>query len=183
MPVSDLIRKRHSVLAFSPEPIDEETLLSLFEAARWAPSSSNLQPWLFLYAQSNQEELFNAILSALNEGNRIWAKDAAMLVVTLARIVTEKNTTNPYAWHDCGLALQNLLLQATFLGLAVHPMGGFDRLKLIANLRIPESYQPVTVTAVGLPGNSDQLPEYLQQRSRNPRTRKNIEEIVQNAFF
>lgn len=183
MPVNDLILRRHSALAFSPEPLDEETLGSLFEAARWAPSSSNLQPWLFLYAQSNQNDLFQAILSALNEGNRIWAKNASLLVVTLARIVTEKNTPNPYAWHDCGLALQNLLLQATSLGLAAHPMAGFDRPKLVNVLQIPDFFQPVTVTAVGWPGNPDQLPEYLRQRSRSPRNRKETGEIVRNAFF
>ncbi|HQK38295.1 MAG TPA: nitroreductase family protein [Bacteroidales bacterium] len=184
MPVNDLILQRRSALAFSSEPLDAETLASLFEAARWAPSSSNLQPWLFLYAQSQQTDLFQAILSALNEGNQIWAKDASLLIVTLARTVTEeKNTPNPYAWHDCGLALQNLLLQATYLGLAAHPMGGFDPKKLIDNLHIPPFYQPVTVSAIGWPGNPDQLPEYLHKRLSSPRTRKDTADIVRNTFF
>lgn len=183
MPVNSLILRRHSALAFSPKPLDEDTIGSLLEAARWAPSSSNLQPWMFLYAQSHQNELFQAILSTLNEGNQIWAKNASLLVVTLARIVSEKNLPNLYAWHDCGLALQNLLLQATYLGLAAHPMAGFDPLKLTQILQSPDFYQPVTITAIGYPGNPDQLPEYLLQRSQTPRNRKTIQAIVRNNFF
>lgn len=184
MHVHDLILHRHSALAFSPEPLNDEIITSLFEAARWAPSSSNLQPWLFIYAKSSQKDFFHDILSALDKGNQIWAKNASLLVVTLARTLREgKNQYNVYAWHDCGLALQNLLLQAAYMGLAAHPMGGFDRNLLSKILQIPPFYELVTVTAIGFQGNVALLPEHLYTRTKAERTRKKLEEIVKNTPF
>src|SRR5436190_11539610 len=117
-PISELIRKRKSVRVFTSQPVEQEKIHSLFEATRWAPSSTNEQPWIYLYATKDQTELWNKLFESLNEGNKIWAKDAPLLIVSLAR----KNFTrypgpNAYAMYDLGGANAFLALQAVELGL------------------------------------------------------------------
>lgn len=181
--VSDLILKRRSLRAFSNAPLTEEQITTLFEAARWAPSSVNEQPWQYIYATQG-EALWKIIFDMLNEGNRIWAKNAPLLVVSLARTTFSRNgRPNPSAMYDLGGANATLSLQATAMGLNVHQMGGFDHEGLRNALRVPADLEPGVVMAIGFPGNPDQLPEALQERERQPRVRRPIRDFVTNQPY
>lgn len=184
-PVLELIKERRSKRAYSTQPIEEDKIKSLFEAARWAPSSMNEQPWTYLYATKDQPELWNRIFESLSEGNRIWAVDAPLLIVSLARIKFIRNgRTNTSARYDLGAANAFLSLQATALGLNVHQMGGYDKDKLVENLNVPlEEFEPGVVIAVGYPGDAEKLPDNLKQREEAPRLRYPQESFVMNKSF
>ncbi|WP_276497457.1 nitroreductase family protein [Pontibacter litorisediminis] len=172
-----LIESRWSPRAFSAERVSEEQLEALFEAARWAPSAMNEQPWRFVYA-AKEEEAFERLGSLLVEGNS-WAKKAAALFVSIAKTSYDYNgNSNRHAWHDLGLATGNLLLQATGLGLHVHLMGGFDAAKAKQELGIPDGYEAVAMGAVGYAGDPESLPETLKARELAPRKRKPLHEIA-----
>lgn len=174
-----LIEQRRSIYAYSDEPIGEEQIQRLFEAAHWAASSRNEQPWRFVYATHDTPELYQRIFESLNEGNRIWAGRAPLLIASLVnKYNTFNGTPNAYAWHDLGLAIGNLTLQATDEGLYLRQMGGFNRAQLIENLEIPAEFEPVTVLAVGYPGDVNDLPEMLRQRQLASRQRKPLEDLV-----
>lgn len=179
-PIHELLARRWSPRAFAEErPVERETLHSLFEAARWAPSSSNEQPWRFVVATKDQPNEYGRLLACLLEGNRKWAYRAPVLVLSVARMNFEnEDRPNRHAFHDVGLATENLLLQATALGLVAHPMAGFDIEKVRADLKIPSGYEPVAMIAVGYPGELTVLPDYLQQRELKPRERKPPAEIA-----
>lgn len=177
--VHEFITLRRSPVAFSEKPVEPEKIRALFEAARWAPSSFNEQPWRFIYAVRENHIEFNRLLDCLVEGNRIWARNAPMLVLSIARRnFTYNNKPNKHAFHDVGLAVGNLLTQATATGLMVHQMGGFSVEKAKKDLSIPGSYEPVAMIAIGYHGNVDDLPEDLRSRELQPRVRKELEEIV-----
>jgi nitroreductase len=181
--VSDLILRRRSLRAFSSAPLTEEQIQALFEAARWAPSSVNEQPWQYIYANQG-EALWDIIFATLNEGNRTWAKNAPLLVVSLARTTFSRNgRPNPSAMYDLGAANATLSLQATAMGLNVHQMGGFDHDGLRNALRVPADVQPGVVMAIGFPGDPDQLPESLKEREHQPRVRRPIGEFVTNQPY
>lgn len=182
--ILEIIRTRRSSRAFLKEPIAKEKIKSLFEAARWAPSSVNEQPWMYLYATADQPELWSRIFDALNPGNQQWAKDAPLLVVSLARKTHTKNALpNGSAKYDVGAANAFLSLQATALGLNVHQMGGFDHHRLRENLNVPENFDIGVVMAIGYPGNPAQLPLSLQEREVSPRLRHVQSEFVINHVF
>ena len=177
--VHESIILRYSPIAFSDRPVEQEKITALFEAARWAPSSFNEQPWRFIYALRENQTEFESLLDCLVQENRIWARKAPMLVLTAARMnVTRTGRPNKYAFHDVGLATGNFLIQATFMGLAAHPMGGFSVEKAKQNLLIPEGFEPVAMIAVGYHGDVDDLPEELKSMERRERTRKAMQEIV-----
>lgn len=183
-PVTDLIQKRRSVRAFLDKPVESEKIYSLFEATRWAPSSSNEQPWIYIYATKQQPELWNTLFEALNEGNKIWAKDAPLIILGLARKTFVRNEReNTYALYDLGAANAFLALQAVDLGLQVRQMAGFDASKIIESLHVPESYGVGVMIAVGYPGDIASLPEQLQSRERAPRERYVQEVFVMNKPF
>lgn len=173
-PIHDLIKRRWSPRAFSDQPIEAEKLHMLFEAARWAPSSNNEQPWRFIFANKDHELEWNRLLSCLVEANRKWAYRAPVLILSVASLNFEEDSTpNRHAFHDTGMAVENLVLQATAVGLSAHQMAGFDVEKARADLKIPSGYEPVAMIAVGYPGDlaslSDRLREReLRQRSRRP---------------
>ena len=182
-PVHDLIAQRWSPRAFADRSVDRETLGSLLEAARWAPSCFNDQPWSFLVATREDEAGFAKLGACLMEGNA-WAKEAAVLMVTVAREAFRANDKpNKHAWHDVGLAAQSLVLQAQALGLATHQMAGFDADAARETLGIPEGHAPVTMIAIGYPGEADALPEELAKREAAPRERKPLEEFVFGASW
>lgn len=173
------IISRFSPLAFSDKPVEPEKVTALFEAARWAPSSFNEQPWRFVYALRENQAGFEALLDCLVQENRIWAENAPMLVLTVARMnLSRTGRSNKYAFHDVGLATGNFLTQATFMGLVAHPMGGFSVEKAKQNLFIPGGFEPVAMIAVGYHGDVDDLPEELKSRERRVRTRKALQDIV-----
>jgi nitroreductase len=184
-PILDLIRNRRSPRAFSNKLIEPERIFSLFEATRWAPSSTNEQPWLYLYATRDQPELWTIFLDCLNEGNKLWAKDAPLLILSLAR----KNFSrypgaNAHAMYDLGGANSFLSLQAVEMGLQVRQMAGFHYQKTIERIRIPTStYEVAVFIAVGYPGDPETLPEKLKVRELAPRERFLQQEFVMNKIF
>lgn len=183
-PVTELIEQRRSRRAYSSKAIEPEKIKSLFEAARWAPSSVNEQPWFYLYATHEQPELWNKIFETLTPGNKIWAKEAPLLVVAMYR----KNfigidRPNGAAKFDLGAANAFLSLQATQLGLNIHQMGGFEKQEAIESLNIPDTHEPVVVLAIGYLGDMESLPENLREREVAPRERYTQDFFVLNKTF
>lgn len=179
IPIHDLLARRWSPRAFAEQPVESDKLASLFEAARWAPSSSNEQPWRFVVATKDDQAAYDQLLACLLEGNRKWAFRAPVLLMSVARMQFEDDgKPNRHAFHDAGMALENLLLQATALGLVAHPMAGFNIEQARADLKIPAGFEPVAMVAVGYPGEPALLPEYLQQREANPRERTPVSGFV-----
>jgi nitroreductase len=183
-PVLDLIKKRRSIRAFSDAPISADKIFSLFEATRWAPSSSNEQPWVYIYATRDQAELWNKMFDCFNEGNKIWVKDAPLLILSLARKeFTHYGNANAHAMYDLGGANSFLSLQAVEMGLQVRQMAGFNHLKAIENFNIPGIYDVGVFMAVGYPGDPGNLPEKLKLRELAPRERFLQQEFVLNRTF
>lgn len=181
-PVHHLIQNRWSPRAFSDRLIAPEILRSLFEAARWAPSSSNEQPWAFIVGTKDEPENHDRILSTLVEFNQAWAKYAPVLVVAVTEMEFARNKTpNRNAFYDTGAAVAHLTAEATSRGLFVHQMAGFDPQKAIDIFHIPKGWEPIAVFAIGYPGDPDSLPDKLRERELAPRSRKPISEFVMDG--
>ncbi|MDX1905664.1 MAG: nitroreductase family protein [Bacteroidia bacterium] len=177
--VLPLFHARKSLYAFSDEPVSAETLSGLFEAARWAPSAFNEQPWAFVYATQAQPEAFARMVSLLLPGNQTWAGQAPVLLLVAAKTHLDRNgNPNRHALHDTGMATMSLLLQATAAGLMAHPMGGFDREQAEAALGLPAGYEAVTMIALGYPADYETLTPEQQQKEQRIRTRKAAETFV-----
>ncbi len=180
--IEPILFHRWSPRAMSGEQISEQELMTLFEAARWAPSSYNAQPWRFLYARRgtvNWDRFFDLMV----EFNQSWTKHAAVLVVVVSRKTFESNDqAAPTHSFDAGAAWQNLALQGSTMGLVVHGMQGFDYEKARAVLNIPEHFQVDAMIAVGKPGKREDLPEDLQEREQ-PSDRKPVAEIAIEGGF
>ncbi|MCC3156060.1 nitroreductase family protein [Hymenobacter sp. 15J16-1T3B] len=178
-PVVDVIKHRWSPRAFTPQPLSDDDLRTLFEAAAWAPSAMNEQPWRFIYAHREQTEAFQRIWNCLLPGNQPWAKHAAVLVVVLARKTMGANDApNRHYLHDTGMATANLLLQAASMGIHGHVMGGFDMAKTQEALHLPADLEPATFLALGYVGEAEQLEEPFRSRELAPRSRKPLSEFV-----
>jgi len=179
VPIHDLIARRWSPRAFADRPVAKVSLLQLFEAARWAASSNNDQPWYYLVATRDHPAEFQQMLACLVEFNQAWAKAAPVLAISVARTNFQRDASpNHHARHDVGAASALLSLQAAALGLAVHQMAGFDAERARATYHIPEDYQPVAAMAIGYPGDPAALPEKLRERENAPRARKPVSEFV-----
>ncbi|MFZ4499903.1 MAG: nitroreductase family protein [Minisyncoccia bacterium] len=174
--IHDLFLNRYSPRAMSGEVITKEELMTLFEAARWAPSSRNEQPWRFLYATKGTSD-FDLFLSFLLENNQTWCKNAGVLVIGLSRKTLSDGTVNTTHSLDTGSAWENLALQGTAMGLVVHGMGGYSDDLLRKELHIQDDYMVELMVAIGKPGRIEDLPEKLQEREQ-PSQRKNLDEIV-----
>jgi nitroreductase len=178
-PIHDLLKNRWSALAFSNCSVEPEKLCSVLEAARWAPSSYNEQPWSFIVATREDQVEYNRLLDCLVDINKSWAAQAPVLMLSIAKHHFEVNgKPNRHAFHDVGLAVSNLVTQAVSLNLFVHQMAGFEVEKARELFNIPENYEPVAAIALGYLGNPQSLPEPLQQRHLAPRNRKSLEEFV-----
>ncbi|HET9486346.1 MAG TPA: nitroreductase family protein [Chryseosolibacter sp.] len=183
-PVLDVIKKRRSRRAYAEKMVEPEKIRSLFEAARWAPSSLNEQPWFYIYATKDQTDLWNKIFDSLKEANKVWARNAPLLILSLARKnFIRVDAPNPSARYDLGAANAFLSLQAAHFGLNVHQIAGFDSQTAIRNLAVPERYEPVIVMAIGYPGDAEGLPENLKVREIAPRERYVEQEFVINRSF
>jgi nitroreductase len=170
------IKNRWSPRAFSSQPVAAEKLKTLLEAARYAPSCNNEQPWRFLVADS--EEILTRMRNILNAGNQDWANKAPILILVTAQKNFEK-TGKENHWHmfDAGTAWGYLSLEAEKRGLVTHAMGGFDREKARSEFKIPETYEIITVIAVGYYGDKTELSEFNQNRE-HPQRRKEIDDIA-----
>jgi nitroreductase len=177
-PVHELIRKRWSPRSFASQPVAPDTLNQVFEAAAWAASAMNEQPWRYLYAHHADQATFQKLVDCLLPGNQPWAKNAPVLVLALVKTHYDNGNANGAALHDLGMANGNLMLEATALGLHGHFMGGFDAAKAREAFQIPDTLQPVAMLALGYLGEADQLEEPFLSREKAPRQRKPVSEIA-----
>jgi nitroreductase len=179
VPINELLRNRWSPRAFSDQAVSAEVLRALFEAARWAPSSSNYQPWAYIVGTQDRPEDYAKVLSTLVEFNSGWAKNAPVLVLSVAQAKLPKDgSPNRHAFHDVGSASAQLTFEANSRGLSVHQMAGFDANKAREVFAIPTDWEPVAVMAIGYPGDPQSLSDKLRERELAPRTRKPLSEFV-----
>lgn len=181
-PVLDAIANRWSPYRFLPKEIEDEKLVCCLEAARWAASSFNDQPWAWIIARRQDSEAFARMIGCLMEANRVWANQAGALILTVTRSAFEYNgKPNRVAQHDLGQAAAHLALQATSLGLQVHQMAGVNLSAIRQEYRIPDGFDPQTAIAIGYPDTSqpvgDQAVE-LSKRESGPRRRKPLKDQV-----
>jgi len=177
--IHDLLAKRWSPYAFADRAVSDADLRSLFEAARWAASSYNEQPWRYIVATKANPAEFDKLLSCLVEANQVWAKAAPVLALCCTSLVfTLNNKPNAAALHDLGLASASLTLEATARGICVHQMIGIlpDRARQLYH--IPDSVQPLTALAIGYVADPATLPEKIRPRDLAPRTRRPLAEFV-----
>jgi nitroreductase len=176
-PILGPIAERWSPRAFDDRPIAEEDLTAMFEAARWAASAFNAQPWRFVYALRG-EPAFAILLACLRETNAGWAQHAAVLVVAAAKTTHDDGSPNGHAIHDLGQAMATLAIEATARGIHVHQMAGFYPDKARALLGVPDGYEPKTAAAFGYLGDHGRLPDKLRERELAARQRKPLEELT-----
>jgi nitroreductase len=182
-PIHDLIQKRWSPRAFSDKLISPAVLRSLFEAARWAPSNFNEQPWAFLVATRDDQENFHKALGTLVEFNAGWARHAAALGIAVSKLNFQDGNPNRNAEYDTGAASALLSIEATAQGLFVHQMGGFYPQKAKQVFGIPDGWEPIAAMAIGYPGDPDSLPGKLRDRELAPRTRKPVSDFVMSGHW
>jgi nitroreductase len=177
--IHSLLSRRWSPMAFSSRDVEPWKLSSVLEAARWAPSSYNDQPWSFIVATQGDPDPFKRMVECLEEANAEWASNAPVLILSVARLRFElTGVVNRHAFHDVGLAIANLVVQSTVLSLSVHQMAGFDTGHAIEAFGIPADHEPVVIFAVGYPGDPRSLSEPLRRRESAPRTRKPMDQFV-----
>lgn len=174
--IENIFLERYSPRAMSGEIVSKNELMTLFEAARWAPSASNIQPWRFLYAIRDTKD-FELFFSFLKEGNQIWCKNAGALIIGLSKKNMEDGKLNPTHSFDTGSAWENLALQGSKMGLVVHGMAGYNKESIKESLKIKDEYQIELMIAVGKPGKIENLPEQLQEREK-PSQRTDLNKIV-----
>jgi nitroreductase len=171
-PISEVLQRRWSPLAFADRPVEPEKLLSVLEAARWAASSYNEQPWSYIIATKDNSTEFARLLDCLAEGNREWARNASVLMLSIAKLnFTSNGTDNRHAFHDVGAASANLASQAAAEGLEIHQMAGFDVTRARETYGIPEGYEPLAAIALG---SSDALGKVAAARIYFPYTQAAI---------
>jgi len=177
--IEPLLQQRWSPRAFTERPVEPAKLLRLWEAARWSASCSNQQPWYFIVATKEDAGEYARLLSCLRENNQQWAAHAPVLMVSVAKLSFDMNgQANRYAFHDVGLAVANLIVQATALGLCVHQMAGFYPDKVRELYGVPDDFEPVAGIVLGYPGDPAILSEELRQREVAPRVRKPLESFI-----
>ena len=180
--VLDEIEKRWSPRAFADTSISDDDLRQVLDAARWAMSSYNEQPWRYVVAKKEDPEAYDRVLACLNEFNRKWARTAPVLMLAFAKSTFSGNgTPNRHARHDVGAASAFLTLQATKLDLYVHQMAGILPDVIKETFDLPDDVEPVTALALGEIGDPDDLPEDLAQREYDKRSRKPLSEVVFDA--
>lgn len=184
VPIHWPLANRWSPRAFGPAPVSAEDLAKLLEAARWAPSCYNEQPWAFLVATRDQAEEFQKILSCLVEFNQMWAKNAPILILGLTRKTFQHNgKPNAHAGHDLGLATAQMIIEGESLGLRTHAMAGILPNRIREIFGVPEEFEPVSALAIGHPGDPESLPEPLLSKEKAPRERKSLDQIAFGGQF
>ena len=178
-PLLDAIAQRWSPRAFADRSVAAEHVRTVLEAARWAPSSGNVQPWRYVVARRDEPEAFATLLACLDDGNQRWARHAPVLVLAFAALANPSTgKPNAYARHDVGIASGLMAVQATSMGLQIHQMAGIEREVARERLGFPDGFEFVTAIAIGYPGAIDRLPDDLATRERAPRARLDPAEIV-----
>lgn len=170
------IQHRFSPLIFNEEPVRQEDLETLFEAASWAASSYNAQPWIFIYERKGTEG-FAVLQSLLTDYNIHWTSSAQILMLSVSKVIDDKGRENYYALYDLGQAVSSMAIQASSMGIQIHQMGGFDRIKARETLGIPSEYQIGSMIALGYPGDIEKLEEPFKERASGQRIRKEVHDI------
>ena len=170
--IHPLINQRWSPRAFRNEMPPRDALLRLFEAARWAPSSGNGQPWQFVVTSIENPQAYEKLFATLHPANQAWVGSAPLLVMAVMEALRDNGRSNLWAPYDLGQAVANLAIQATAEGLFVHQMAGFDREQAKVAFNLPEQFEPMTVFVIGYPGDPDSLSDDLRERELAPRERK-----------
>lgn len=179
-PIQDVLKNRWSPRAFDEKPVEKEELMSLLEAARWAASSFNEQPWRFIYAHKGSPD-YDKILSSINEFNQTWAQKAPVLLVGLAKKTFSANgKPNKHSWYDLGAAIAQLTMEATTRDLYLHQMAGFYSEKIQSGFELNEDIEPVVAIALGYLGDAETLPSNLASKEEQPQQRKTLEELIIN---
>ena len=181
VPLHPLLAERWSPRAFDPTPLSDDDVTALLEAARWAPSAMNHQPWRFLVGRQGSDgadATYKGIYDALAGGNQQWASSAPLLVAALVRTENEDGTPRVIAPFELGLAVSQLTVQAHALGLHVHQMGGFDAAQVSDTFAVPATYTSVVVLAIGRQGDAESLPAWAAQRESAPRERLALDDIA-----
>jgi len=183
MNIHHILSDRWSPVAFSGKAVEQEKLDALFEAARWAPSSFNAQPWKFMVAPKGGD-LYPVLFDLLYDTNKQWAVTAPVLVLSMAEMVPPgRSAENRFAFHDTGMAVANLLAQATASGLLVHQMGGYDAEGAKKLLNLPVHFEPAAMMAIGYKGDPSELPADIASREKKERTRLPHSEFVFTRKF
>lgn len=185
-PLTDNIQHRWSPRAFSDRPVEDWKLRRIFEAARWAPSSFNEQPWRFVVGiKGQQQETYDKILDLLVPQNQAWAKNAPVLLISIAKLkFAHNNRPNRHAYHDVGLASENLVLEAQALGIYCHMMAGFDADRTLDVFGIPRGeYEAVAGMALGYAGSPDMLGPELKERELAPRERDPLSDLFFSDYW
>lgn len=178
-PIDPLLAGRWSPRAFSEQALDTEQINSVLEAARWAPSSSNIQPWRFLvWDRTVDASAYDRAFATLVPFNQDWVRGSPVLVAACASTVDRRGEPNRTAWYDTGAAAFSLTLQAHALGLAAHQMAGFDSARLRTAFQIPAEIDVIAMIAIGHHGNVRQLNDTLQEREHAPRARLPLGDIA-----
>lgn len=178
-PIHELLRKRWSPVGYSDRMVSDDDLRSLFEAARWAASSFNEQPWAYMVARRDQPEEFEKMLSCIMDGNRVWAADAPILGLGITKLQFEHNgNENAAAFHDLGLATATLSLEATSRGIYLRQMIGVHQDKAQELFHVPDTHKVFTGVAIGYQADPKTLPDNLKARDNAPRTRKPLTDFV-----
>lgn len=181
-PINDLIQQRWSPRALSNEPIDRVTMIKLLEAARWAASRNNTQPWRFVVAMQEDTAEFERLFDCLLPGNQKWAHNASALVAVVTSLIGKPNKPPTQAFlYDTGLAVGQLVLEAMANDIYAHQMAGIDRDKVVESYHIPDNHQVVCIIALGKMGDVSTLVEPFDAREVAPRERKPLEEIAFSA--
>jgi len=176
-PIHDLLRDRWSPVHFDPTPLPQDQVNQLFEAARWAPSSFNEQPWVYLYAQKG-DPLREKLESLLVEGNA-WAKNAGLLIISFAKkTFTRNGKPNMHHMHDLGAATMQLVLQATAMGFISHQMEGFDHARANELMGMSDDYAQGSMIAIGYTGDPKKISPEHKKREEGPRVRKKVSEFA-----
>jgi len=177
--ILEIIQERWSPYSFSSIPVEDFKMKAIFEAAGYAPSCNNEQPWRFVFTTQQDKKVFNDYVGFLVDGNKVWAKNAYALVISMARTkFTYNSKPNRYAFHDTGMAVTNLLLQGLSLDVYVHQMGGFSVGKVKEYFNLTGEIEPVAMMAVGYLGDGTSISPELLMRDEKRRPRKSVNEYV-----
>jgi nitroreductase len=176
--ILEIVQERWSPYAFSSIPVEEFKIKAMMEAAGYAPSCNNEQPWMFVYSTQADNKIFDDYLGFMVESNRVWAKNAYALVISMARMKFSYNgKPNRHAFHDTGMAVSNLLLQALAMDIYVHQMAGFSVEKVKEYFKLNDDIEPVAMMAVGYLGDGSTLSPELLKRDETRRPRKSVNEF------
>ncbi len=185
-PINEVLGKRWSGRAYDPERgLTNQQIMSLLEAARWAPSCSGDEPWRYIVCnRATHPATWQMALATLVESNRDWAQNAPVLIIGFANSIMSRNgKPNRWGQYDTGAASMSLVLQATAIGLMVHQMGGFDADKVRSAFSIPEPFMPMVIMTVGYQLPPDSIPEQLREREFAPRLRRPLGQTFFNGSW